>query len=193
MNHDSLADLLPERILEAPRVAARSAPARDSALPYRPDIDGLRAVAVGVVVAYHAFPKFLAGGFIGVDVFFVISGYLITPLVLTSLQAGTFRLSEFYRRRVRRIVPALLLVMLTCCLFGWLLLLPSELQSLGKSMSWSAPFLANLYFARNGGYFDKAADLNPLLHLWSLGVEEQFYIFWPVLLMLAVKRRVTLG
>jgi peptidoglycan/LPS O-acetylase OafA/YrhL len=193
MNHDSPAGLLPDRILETPRVAARSAPALDSALPYRPDIDGLRAVAVAVVIAYHAFPKFLTGGFIGVDVFFVISGYLITQLVLTSLQAGTFRLAEFYRRRMRRIVPALLLVMMTCCLFGWLLLLPSELQSLGKSMSWSAPFLANLYFARNGGYFDKAADLNPLLHLWSLGVEEQFYLVWPVLLMLAVKRRMTLG
>jgi peptidoglycan/LPS O-acetylase OafA/YrhL len=193
MNHDSPGGLLTDRILEAPRVTALSASARDSALPYRPDIDGLRAVAVGVVVAYHAFPKFLAGGFIGVDVFFVISGYLITQLVLTHLQAGTFSLREFYRRRVRRIVPALLVVMAACCLFGWLLLLPSELQSLGKSLSWSAPFLANLYFARNGGYFDKAAELNPLLHLWSLGVEEQFYLVWPVLLMLAVRRRVTLG
>lgn len=193
MNHDPPAGRLMDRLLEAPRVAARPAPARDSALHYRPDIDGLRAVAVGVVVAYHAFPKFLAGGFIGVDVFFVISGYVITQLVLTNLQAETFRLGEFYRRRIRRIVPALLLVMMTCCLLGWLLLLPSELQTLGKSMSWSAPFLANLYFARNGGYFDKAAELNPLLHLWSLGVEEQFYLVWPVLLMLAVRRRVTLG
>jgi peptidoglycan/LPS O-acetylase OafA/YrhL len=193
MNHDSPAGLLTDRILEAPRVAVRFAAARNSALPYRPDIDGLRAVAVGLVVAYHAFPKFITGGFIGVDVFFVISGYLITQLVLTSLQAGTFSLSEFYRRRVRRIVPALLVVMSACGLFGWLLLLPSELQSLGKSMSWSAPFLANLYFARNGGYFDKAAELSPLLHLWSLGVEEQFYLIWPVLLMLAVRRRVTLG
>jgi peptidoglycan/LPS O-acetylase OafA/YrhL len=193
MNHDSPGGLLTDRTLEAPRVTARSASARDSALPYRPDIDGLRAVAVGVVVAYHAFPKFLAGGFIGVDVFFVISGYLITQLVLTRVQAGSFSLQEFYRRRVRRIVPALLVVMSACCLFGWMLLLPSELQSLGKSLSWSAPFLANLYFARNGGYFDKAAELSPLLHLWSLGVEEQFYLAWPVLMMLAVRRRVTLG
>jgi peptidoglycan/LPS O-acetylase OafA/YrhL len=192
MNHDRSAGLLPDRVLEAPRVADRSEPLRDSALPFRPDIDGLRAVAVGLVIAYHAFPKFLAGGFIGVDVFFVISGYLITRLVLMSLQAGTFSLGEFYRRRVRRIVPALVLVMLACCLFGWLWLLPSELQSLGKSLAWCAPFLANLYFARNGGYFDKAAELNPLLHLWSLGVEEQFYLIWPVLLLLAVKRRMTL-
>jgi peptidoglycan/LPS O-acetylase OafA/YrhL len=193
MSPDAPVGLSTDRILEAPRVAVRSASARDSTLPYRPDIDGLRAVAVVVVVAYHAFPKFLTGGFIGVDVFFVISGYLITQLILTGLQAGTFSLSEFYRRRVRRIVPALLVVMSACFLFGWLVLLPSELRSLGKSLSWSAPFLANLYFARNGGYFDKAADLNPLLHLWSLGVEEQFYLVWPVLLTLAVRRRLTLG
>jgi peptidoglycan/LPS O-acetylase OafA/YrhL len=192
MNHDGSAGLLPDRTLGAPRVADRSAPASDSALPFRPDIDGLRAVAVGAVIAYHAFPKFLTGGFIGVDVFFVISGYLITRLVLTSLQAGTFSLGEFYRRRVRRIVPALVLVMSACWFFGWLWLLPSELQSLGKAMSWCAPFLANLYFARNGGYFDKAAELNPLLHLWSLGVEEQFYLVWPFLLLLAVKRHMTL-
>jgi peptidoglycan/LPS O-acetylase OafA/YrhL len=181
------------RILEAPRVAARSDSGRDSVLQYRPDIDGLRAVAVGVVVAYHAFPKFLAGGFIGVDVFFVISGYLITQLILANMHAETFSLTQFYRRRVRRIVPALLVVMAACYVFGWLLMLPSEFQSLGKSMSWSAAFLANVYFARNGGYFDKAAELSPLLHLWSLGVEEQFYLVWPVLLMLAVRRRVTLG
>jgi peptidoglycan/LPS O-acetylase OafA/YrhL len=191
MNRDSAAGLLTDGNMAAPRVAARSASARAATLQYRPDIDGLRAVAVGVVVAYHAFPKFLPGGFIGVDVFFVISGYLITQLIVSNLQAGTFGLGEFYQRRALRILPALLVVMSACCLFGWLLLLPSELQSLGKSMSWSAPFLANLYFARNGGYFDNAAELNPLLHLWSLGVEEQFYVVWPVLLILAAKRRVT--
>ena len=168
-------------------------PGRDSAAPgYRPDIDGLRGVAVGLVVAYHAFPKFRTGGFVGVDVFFVISGYLITQVVLTGLHAGTFSLAEFYRRRVRRIVPALLVVMTVCCIFGWLLLLPNELQSLGKSISWCAPFLANAYFATTGGYFDRVAELKPLLHLWSLGVEEQFYLAWPVLLILAVKHGVTM-
>ena len=104
-------------------------PGRD-ALIYRPDIDGLRGVAVALVVAYHAFPKIRTGGFIGVDVFFVISGYLITQLVLTGLHARRFSLAEFYRRRVRRIVPALLVVMTACCIFGWLLLLPTELQTL---------------------------------------------------------------
>jgi peptidoglycan/LPS O-acetylase OafA/YrhL len=162
-------------------------PGRD-ALVYRPDIDGLRGVAVGLVVAYHAFPQIRSGGFIGVDVFFVISGYLITQLVLTGLHARTFSLAEFYRRRVRRIVPALLLVMAVSSIFGWLLLLPSELQTLGKSIAWCAAFLANLYFATTGGYFDRVAELKPLLHLWSLGVEEQFYLAWPLLLMLVAKR-----
>jgi peptidoglycan/LPS O-acetylase OafA/YrhL len=159
---------------------------------YRPDIDGLRAVAVVLVVAYHAFPSFRTGGFVGVDVFFVISGYLITQLILTGLQAGTFSPVEFYRRRVRRIIPALLVVMTACGIFGWLVLLPTELEWLGKSISYSASFLANMFFARTGGYFDKAAELNPLLHLWSLGVEEQFYLVWPVLLILAVRHGVTL-
>jgi peptidoglycan/LPS O-acetylase OafA/YrhL len=173
-------------MLANPDRAAGAAP------KYRPDIDGLRGLAVGLVVAYHAFPKLRTGGFIGVDVFFVISGYLITELVLGGLQKGTFSLSEFYRRRVRRIVPALLVVMTACGVVGWLLLLPSELKWLGKSMKWCAPFLANRYFATTGGYFERVAELNPLLHLWSLGVEEQFYLVWPVLLILAVRLRVTL-
>jgi peptidoglycan/LPS O-acetylase OafA/YrhL len=159
---------------------------------YRPDIDGLRGLAVGLVVAYHAFPRLHTGGFIGVDVFFVISGYLITQLVLGALQAGTFSLSEFYRRRVRRIAPALLVVLTACFIAGWLLLLPAELEWLGSSIKWCVPFLANLYFARTGGYFDRVAELNPLIHLWSLGVEEQFYLIWPVMLVLAAKRGLAL-
>jgi peptidoglycan/LPS O-acetylase OafA/YrhL len=172
--------------------ASRPDRVANATLAYRPDIDGLRGVAVGLVVAYHAFPGFRTGGFVGVDVFFVISGYLITELILTGLQAGTFSLGEFYRRRVRRIVPALLVVMTACCIFGWLVLLPSELEWLGKSISYSASFLANMFFARTGGYFERTAELNPLLHLWSLGVEEQFYLAWPVLLMLAVRHGVTM-
>jgi peptidoglycan/LPS O-acetylase OafA/YrhL len=172
--------------------AARRAREGGTALAYRPDIDGLRGLAVGLVVAYHAFPRFRTGGFVGVDVFFVISGYLITLLVLGGLQTRTFSLIEFYRRRVRRIVPALLVVVTACCIFGWWLLLPSELQSLGGSVKWCALFLANLFFAQTGGYFDPVAESNPLLHLWSLGVEEQFYLVWPVLLILAVKRGVTM-
>jgi peptidoglycan/LPS O-acetylase OafA/YrhL len=163
-------------------------PDRDAAtLAYRPDIDGLRGLAVILVVAYHALPNLRTGGFVGVDVFFVISGYLITQLVLAGQQARTFSLAEFYRRRVRRIVPALLVVLTTCCIVGWFLLLPGELQWFGRSLSRCAAFLANMFFAGTGGYFAPAEESFPLLHLWSLGVEEQFYLAWPVMLMLAAK------
>jgi peptidoglycan/LPS O-acetylase OafA/YrhL len=163
-----------------------------AALAYRRDIDGLRGLAVTLVVAYHALPNLPTGGFVGVDVFFVISGYLITQLVLAGLQARTFSLADFYRRRARRIVPALLVVMTTSCIVAWLLLLPGELQWFGRSLAWSASFLANLFFARTGGYFAPAANSFPLMHLWSLGVEEQFYLAWPVLLVLAARYGVTM-
>ncbi len=173
--------------------ASRSERASSTGLTYRPDIDGLRGVAVILVVVYHAFPGLHTGGFLGVDVFFVISGYLITQLILTGLQAETFSVTEFYRRRVRRLAPALLVVMLACCIFGWLVLLPNELRWLGKSTAYSAGFLANAFIARSvGDYFHKAAEFNPLLHLWSLGVEEQFYLLWPVLLIMAARRHLTL-
>jgi peptidoglycan/LPS O-acetylase OafA/YrhL len=198
LDRDSSVGLLANRLAKVqpvarpPRVDAAAQHAREGgiALTYRPDIEGLRGLAVGLVVAYHAFPKFRTGGFVGVDVFFVISGYLITLLVLSGLQTETFSLIEFYRRRVRRIVPALLVVVTACCIFGWLLLLPSELRALGSSVTWCSLFVANLFFARTAGYFDRVAESNPLLHLWSLGVEEQFYLVWPVLLILAVKRGV---
>ncbi|HET9391137.1 MAG TPA: acyltransferase family protein [Steroidobacteraceae bacterium] len=175
--------MLRPRMLEAGR----------QTLAYRPDIDGLRAVAVGLVVLFHAFPGVRSGGFVGVDVFFVISGYLITGIVLGSLDAGKFDLRVFYQRRVRRILPALLIVLAACCAFGWLTLLPSELKWLGSTLSWCASFLANMFFAtRSGGYFEPANESNPLLHLWSLGVEEQFYLAWPLLMMLAGRYRVVL-
>jgi peptidoglycan/LPS O-acetylase OafA/YrhL len=113
-------------------------------LPYRPDIDGLRAVAVASVIAYHARPALLPGGFVGVDVFFVISGYLITQLILHGLQQGSFTLAGFYRR-VRRIVPPLLVVLTACCLFGWFVLLPGEFSWLGKQLLWCTPFFANVF------------------------------------------------
>jgi len=192
-NSESPVGLFPRGNVEATRAASRPVRIRDATLTFRPDIDGLRAVAVGLVVAYHAFPKFRTAGFIGVDVFFVISGYLITQIILTGLQSGTFSLGAFYQRRVRRIVPALLVVLGACCLFGWLTLLPGELLWLGRSISWCTAFLANVFFARIGsGYFDSSTGLTPLLHLWSLGVEEQFYFAWPVLLMVAVQRDVTM-
>jgi peptidoglycan/LPS O-acetylase OafA/YrhL len=158
---------------------------------YRPDIDGLRAVAVSAVLLYHAFPTLLPGGFIGVDVFFVISGYLITQLVTNELRPGTFSLRAFYERRVRRIVPPLLLVLALCGAFGWFIMTPLELEVLGNTIKWSAAFLANSYFAGSAGYFESTSYSSPLLHLWSLGVEEQFYLVWPLLLIAAARQRVT--
>ena len=160
-----------------------------SHLAYRPDIDGLRAVAVLSVVLFHAFPAWLRGGFIGVDIFFVISGFLISSILLRELQQDGFSFAHFYARRVKRIFPALLLVMAFCLGFGWLALFPDEYQQLGKHVLGGAGFAANFLYWAQVGYFDTAADTKPLLHLWSLGIEEQFYILWPVVMLLAWKRR----
>lgn len=159
---------------------------------YRPDIDGMRAIAVLAVVAFHAFPLWVAGGFIGVDIFFVISGYLISTILLENLARGSFSLAEFYRRRIRRIFPALLLVLAVTFVAGWLLLFTNEFPPLGKHMAAGAGFISNLIFWQESGYFDVAADQKPLLHLWSLGIEEQFYILWPLLLWAGWKFRINL-
>lgn len=159
---------------------------------YRPDIDGLRAVAVIAVVAFHAFPEKIKGGFIGVDVFFVISGYLISTILFENLDRGTFSFGEFYSRRIRRIFPSLILILLACFTFGWFLLLTDEYKQLGKYIAAGAGFVSNLVLWNDAGYFDNLADTKPLLHLWSLGIEEQFYIIWPVLLWIAWKRKFNL-
>ena len=155
---------------------------------YRPDLDGLRAVAVLGVIGFHAFPGGLPGGFIGVDVFFVISGFLISGIVLRGLGAGAFNVADFYARRIRRIFPALMLVLGACLAFGWYVLLADEFQRLGKHAAAGAGFVANLWLWHEGDYFNPDAASNPLLHLWSLGAEEQFYLFWPPLLVLAWRR-----
>jgi len=155
---------------------------------YRPDIDGLRAIAVGSVLVYHAFPTALMGGFIGVDIFFVISGFLITTIILQSLAAGDFSYRDFYARRIRRIFPALIVVLFATLCAGWYLLLSDEFAELGKQTVGGAAFVANFVFWGESGYFDTAAETKPLLHLWSLGIEEQFYIFWPLLLGLAWRK-----
>ena len=152
------------------------------ALAYRPDIDGLRAIAVLSVVAYHAFPTRIHGGFVGVDVFFVISGYLISGIILRGLENGTFSIADFYARRIRRIFPALIVVLLACLAFGWFALLPDEYERLGWHTAAGAAFVSNFALWRESGYFDTSSELKPLLHLWSLGIEEQFYIVWPLLL-----------
>lgn len=167
-------------------------PAAAVHLAYRPDIDGLRAVAVLSVVLFHAFPALLRGGFIGVDVFFVISGFLITGILRRELEAGGFSFAGFYARRVRRIFPALVLVLASCLAFGWLVLFPDEYRQLGKHVVGGAGFAANFFYWAQVGYFDTAADTKPLLHLWSLGIEEQFYILWPVILLLGWRLRANL-
>ena len=159
---------------------------------YHPDIDGLRALAVLAVVFFHAFPARMPGGFIGVDIFFVISGYLISGIIFKELAAGEFSFLHFYSRRVRRIFPALFLVLLASCIAGWVVLLADEYALLGKHVAAGAGFIQNLVLWAESGYFDQAADLKPLLHLWSLGVEEQFYIFWPLILWVLVKQRLNI-
>jgi peptidoglycan/LPS O-acetylase OafA/YrhL len=163
-----------------------------SHLKYRPDIDGLRAVAVLAVVAFHAFPNWVRGGFIGVDVFFVISGYLISTIIFENLDKGTFSFAEFYSRRIRRIFPALLLVLIACFAFGWFALLADEYKQLGKHIAAGAGFISNFTLWNEAGYFDNSAETKPLLHLWSLAIEEQFYIVWPLLLWFAWKRKFNL-
>ena len=163
-----------------------------SHIKYRADIDGLRALAVLGVVAFHAFPGRVRGGFIGVDVFFVISGYLISTIIFENLDNGTFSFSHFYARRIKRIFPALLLVLVACFIFGWICLLPSEYKQLGKHILGGSTFVSNFILWREFGYFDAGSDFKPLRHLWSLGVEEQFYIIWPLLSWVAYKKRFNL-
>jgi peptidoglycan/LPS O-acetylase OafA/YrhL len=159
---------------------------------YRPDIDGLRAVAVLSVIGFHAFRSVARGGFIGVDVFFVISGFLISSIIFDSLERYSFSFIEFYRRRIARIFPALLLLLIACYAFGWLTLLAPEYKELGKQIAGGAAYVSNFVLWNEHGYFDQAADAKPLLHLWSLGIEEQYYIFWPLLAYIAWKRRLNL-
>jgi peptidoglycan/LPS O-acetylase OafA/YrhL len=148
----------------------------------------LRAIAVLSVVIFHVFPEWLSGGYVGVDIFFVISGFLISNVIIGNLQRDNFSFIDFYSRRIRRIFPALIIVLLTSIIFGWFALLASEYKQLGKHIVGGASFASNFLFWREAGYFDNDAVTKPLLHLWSLGIEEQFYILWPLLLWLAWKK-----
>lgn len=160
-------------------------------IKYRADIDGLRAVAVLAVVLFHAFPKTLEGGFVGVDIFFVISGFLISTIIFEGLRDQRFSIIDFYSRRIRRIFPALGMVLAVCYAVGAFVLFPNEYNQLGKHIAGGAGFVANLLLWNESGYFDVAADTKPLLHLWSLGIEEQFYLVWPVMLIVFWKWRST--
>ena len=154
---------------------------------YRPDIDGLRAIAVLTVIAFHFNSQWLPGGFIGVDVFFVISGYIITRIIYAEMQQDRFYFSNFYIKRIKRILPLFYLVSIVMLLFSWLILTPDDLVGLADSIRYASVFIANVYFEKNSGYFAPAAETLPLLHMWSLSVEEQFYFVWPLLLFLSIK------
>ena len=154
---------------------------------YRPDIDGLRAIAVIVVVLFHARVGPFSGGFVGVDVFFVISGYLIAGIILDDIEAGKFSIAAFYERRMRRLFPALFAVLVACTIAGYLLFLPEEFRKFGQSVVATSVFVSNYLFWTQAGYFDTPAELKPLLHTWSLAVEEQFYLFFPAFLILVSK------
>ena len=154
-------------------------------MKYRSEIDGLRAIAVVPVILFHASFELFSGGFVGVDVFFVISGYLITTIIVNEMDEGKFSLLNFYERRARRILPALFFVVLCCIPFAWFLLLSSDMKDFAGSLVAVSTFSSNILFWRESGYFDTAAELKPLLHTWSLAVEEQFYILFPLFLMAA--------
>ena len=152
-------------------------------MQYRPEIDGLRALAVLPVILFHAGFEEFSGGYVGVDIFFVISGYLITSIIIAELDAGNFSLVNFYERRARRILPALYFVMAVCLPFAWLWLLPEVLEFFGESLVAVSTFTSNILFWQESGYFEVESELNPLLHTWSLAVEEQYYILFPLFLM----------
>jgi peptidoglycan/LPS O-acetylase OafA/YrhL len=156
-------------------------------MDYRREIDGLRALAVLPVMLFHAGFETFSGGFIGVDVFFVISGYLITTIILAELEQGKFSIVNFYERRARRILPALFLVMFVSLILGYFYLMPDEFKNLGQSLVATSLFSNNVLLALTSGYWDLASEFKPLLHTWSLGVEEQYYIIMPILLLLFVK------
>lgn len=156
-------------------------------MKYRTEIDGLRALAVMPVILFHAGFESFSGGFVGVDVFFVISGYLITTIIISEMTEGKFSIINFYERRARRILPALFFVMAICLPFAWFWLTPSALNNFGQSLVAVSIFSSNILFWFESGYFDTAAELKPLLHTWSLAVEEQYYILFPIFLMLIWK------
>jgi len=160
---------------------------------YRPDIDGLRAIAVMAVIIFHAFPQIIPGGFVGVDIFFVISGYLISKILIDELKSGRYSILTFYDRRIRRIFPALLLVLTISLVFGYFFLFKTEFQSIVKHAIASTTFLQNFMLWSESGYFDKSSNLKPLLHIWSLAIEEQFYIFWPIIINIFWRKRINLA
>jgi peptidoglycan/LPS O-acetylase OafA/YrhL len=161
-------------------------------IKYLPYIDGLRAVAILSVVGFYAFPNVLPGGFIGVDIFFVISGFLVATIIQGSLKNNTFSLGEFFKNRVRRILPSLVLVLFVGFILGWILFLPDELKLYGKHLAAAISFTSNFILNNESGYFDISSDSKPLLHLWSLSIEEQFYLTFPIIFLVLWSRKLLL-
>ncbi|MEM1036269.1 MAG: acyltransferase [Pseudomonadota bacterium] len=156
-------------------------------IAYRADIDGLRAIAVTAVVAFHAFPSLFPGGFIGVDVFFVISGFLITSIILKGADTKQFKFLAFYERRLRRLLPAYVTMVTACLIAGWVLLFPKEFAEFGGSVAAASVFAANFWFLQEkSDYFANDAEFWPLLHVWSLAVEEQFYLVAPLIIIVLI-------
>ncbi|MBN9261958.1 MAG: acyltransferase, partial [Hyphomicrobium sp.] len=160
-----------------------------SGLDYRPELDGLRAVAVVSVILFHLGLPYTPGGFVGVDVFFVLSGYLITRQIAWELREGRFSLLDFYDRRIRRLFPALFVMLFVSTIIALFVLLPRDLDGFGESLVAAATSISNFYFWSESGYFAPAAETIPLLHTWSLAVEEQFYLLFPLMLMLVWRWR----
>ena len=158
-----------------------------SDLKHRKDIDGLRAIAVLSVILFHMNPNWLPGGFLGVDIFFVISGFLITKIIHSQVTTNSFNFYDFYTRRMKRILPAFFTVVLSCLVIGYFLLIPYDYDKLGKSALSTVFFISNIYFARAAGGYFETNDTLPLLHTWSLSVEEQYYFIWPIILMILLK------
>lgn len=167
-------------------------PVVNHSLKYNSSIDGLRGISISLVLLFHIWPKYFSFGYVGVDIFFVLSGYLITQIIYTKLELNTFSLKEFYRNRIRRIFPALIVVLTATLLIGYLFMFPSELEQLGRHVKSSAFFYENFRLIGEVGYWDESATLKPLLHFWSLAIEEQFYIFWPLILIFLHKIRLNI-
>ena len=154
-------------------------------LNYNPYLDGLRGVAILLVVLFHVWPDYFSFGYVGVDIFFVISGFLITQIIFTKLEKNSFSFKEFYRNRIRRLFPALIILLITALILGYLFLFPSEYAQLARHIKSSALYYENFrLIEEESNYWDVGAIFKPLLHLWSLSIEEQFYIFWPLLIHL---------
>ena len=168
-------------------------PTVNHSLKYSPSLDGLRGLAILLVLLFHIWPEYFSFGYVGVDIFFVLSGYLITQIIYLKLQDDKFSLAEFYRNRIRRIFPALIVVLSTTLIIGYLFMFSGELEQLGKHVKSSAFFYENFRLIGEVGYWDEAAVQKPLLHFWSLAIEEQFYIFWPLILIILHKARLDIA